>query len=204
MISEMDNALNNSLAEKNAEALIQGIVADARAEADKMIAEANAYKERAISEAEKKAEAFLAEAASNAKKDAEILIGRGRNASELESRKTLLAAKQKIVGEVFSAAKQRLLNMGKDEYLALIERLIKTYAEKGDKVIISKNAPLSADDVSALSSSKALALLCEKSGDFNGGIVLSGAKFDKDLTFSALIEAEREVFESQAAAKLFG
>lgn len=200
----MDNALNNSFAEKNAAALTQGIIDDARAEADKMIAEAADYKERVLSEAREKARAFLEQAVKDCEKNAQTLIGRGKNASELLTRKTLLAAKQQIVGKVFSDVKRRLLDMPKDEYLALISRLIDSYAEKGDKVIVSKAAPITAEDVTALSASKKLGLFAYKTGDFDGGIVLSGEKFDKDLTFSALIDAEREAFESQAAAKLFG
>ena len=200
----MDNELNNSFAEKNAEALTQGIIDDVRAEADKMTAEADSYKERVVAEAQEKARALLEQAAKDSENNVETLIGRGKNASELLTRKTLLAAKQQIVGKVFSDVRKKLLDMPKSEYLALIARLIDVYAEKGDKVILSKQAPITAEDVTALSASKKLGLVAFKTGDFDGGIVLSGEKFDKDLTFSALIDAEREAFESQAAAKLFG
>ena len=200
----MDNELNNSFAEKNAEALTQGIIDDVRAEADKMTAEADSYKERVVAEAQEKARALLEQAAKDSENNVETLIGRGKNASELLTRKTLLAAKQQIVGKVFSDVRKKLLDMPKSEYLALIARLIDVYAEKGDKVILSKQAPITAEEVTALSASKKLGLVAFKTGDFDGGIVLSGEKFDKDLTFSALIDAEREAFESQAAAKLFG
>ena len=70
--------------------------------------------------------------------------------------------------------------------------------------MISKNAPFSASDAEGLPAAKRLSLKAQMTGDFSGGIILSGRKFDKDLTFKALCETEREKLEAEIAEKLFG
>ncbi|MDY5677853.1 MAG: hypothetical protein SPK59_03665, partial [Eubacteriales bacterium] len=39
-------------------------------------------------------------------------------------------------------------------------------------------------------------------GDFSGGLVLSGKKYDKSLTFKSLLQETRSVLQSEVFAKL--
>ena len=115
-----------------------------------------------------------------------------------------MTAKQSLVEEVFSLALENLVKMDQADYLALINKLVEGYAEKGDVIVLSENAPVSTREVEALPSVKKLSLKAEKTGKFEGGLVLSGKAFDKDLTFRALCEAEKERSEAEIAKKLFG
>ncbi len=185
-------------------ALCESILSDARAEAEKIISEAEAYREAQKSLAEKNAEEYLSAAKARAESDAQILLSRRKNASELRTQKSILAAKQQIVGKVYQDAYSRLLALKKADYLAFVKKLIATFAQTGDKVIISENCPIDAGELESDEACKKFYLTVEKTGKFDGGIILSGEKFDKDLTFSALVSDARERTEAEIAAKLFG
>ena len=197
----METEVTGATAEQ---ALIDTIIADAVADAEKIALSAQYYYDQTVSNATEEADKYLSMQAETAAKKAEDVIKRGQTLASLEARKTLLAARQALVEEVFSRVGKMLESMGKAEYSGFIDKLISAHAEKGDKIILSVNAPISASEAENLPSAKKLGLKAEKTGEFGGGIVLSGDKFDKDLTFAAVCAALKEKYEAEIALKLFG
>ena len=186
------------------DALVKKIVDDAAAKSDAILKEAKDYCEKAIEEAKTAAEEMKAAEASRAKKDADKIIENKQTLASIETKKATLTYKREIVESVYARTVELLKKMSKTEYNALIAALIDKYAEEGDSVILSKNAPLSVDEVKKMKKVSSLNLNVQKTGDFDGGLILSGKKFDKDLTFTALVEAVKEETETEVAEKLFG
>ena len=186
------------------DALVKKIVDDAAAKSEAILKEAKDYCEKAIAEAKQAAEEMKAAEASRAKKDADKIIENKQTLSSIETKKATLTYKREIVESVYSRTVELMKKMSKTEYSALIAALIDKYAEEGDTVILSKNAPLSTDEVKKMKKASSLGLAVQKTGEFDGGMVLAGKKFDKDLTFSALVEAVKEETETEVAEKLFG
>ena len=186
------------------DALVKKIVDDAAAKSEAILKEAKDYCEKAIAEAKQTARDMKAAEASRAKKDADKIIENKQTLSSIETKKATLTYKREIVESVYSRTVELMKKMSKTEYSALIAALIDKYAEEGDTVILSKNAPLSVDEVKKMKKASSLGLAVQKTGEFDGGMVLAGKKFDKDLTFSALVEAVKEETETEVAEKLFG
>ena len=193
--------VNNQDSEK---LLLDRIIASAEAEAAKTEDSAEEYAKKVLSDAERSAEEYISARKKVAEDNAEKLISRRKTVADLEAKKTYLAAKQALVEEVFARAEKKLCLLPEKKYLAFVEKLINAYAEKGDKVVLSENCPIDTKAVLALDRVKTLSLAVEKTGKFGGGLVLSGEKVDKDLTFGSICAAYREKTQADIAAKLFG
>ena len=186
------------------EALVKRIISEAEDKAAMIAQSAKDYYDLTVQKADREAKEIV----ENAKLQADARckeIKRARaTLSAIETKKTFLTAKQNVVEEVFSRAIEKLEALDPDGYLKLIDKLLKTYAAEGDEVIVSEKAPVTVQQVRDLDLVKKLSLKVKKTGEFGGGIVLSGKAFDKDLSFKALCEAEKEKTETEIAKKLFG
>lgn len=129
--------------------------------------------------------------------------------ARLDVKKIMLAARKKAVENVYAEAKKRLIDLGEEETLTLFNRLLCLYAEEGDAVIFAdgfryaegvKLLPVFAQKkLKAVSDGAAFAGV-----KIDGGLYLAGKTADKDLSFDALLKADREENESRIAAELFG
>lgn len=185
------------------EAIIEAILKEANESAELMLSNAEENADKIIKEANCKAEELLNAEKVKAEEEAKSIVKNKITLANLDGKKKVLGAKQKAVSEVYSLLVKKLLALPKTDYLKLLDSLISKYAEKGDRVVISENAPFGVKEVEVLASVKELALQVEEDGKFEGGIVLKSGVMDKNLTFSALAEEVRSSTESEIAEKLF-
>ena len=186
------------------DALVKRIVADGKAEAAKIISDAEKIAAETVDAAERQAAEYAEKQRASALAAVKDLEDGKRTLGAIEEKKILLGAKQRLVETVYLRVVQKLNKMTKAEFLALADKLISKYAEKGETAVLSENCPASAEEVEALPSAKALGLKASGGGKFGGGIMLSGKSCDKDLSFAALCAAARENTEAEVAAELFG
>ncbi len=159
-----------------------------------------------IAKAEQDAALRVSEFESGLKANYDEVIRRATVVAGLDAKKILMNAKSCAIDNLFEKALNQLSNMDKKKYLAIIESLLKKYAEDGDTVIISemdKNRITQKfiDDVA-----KKLAIkltLSKELGNFNGGVVLAGKNSDKNLSFDMELLGIREEYETQIANMLF-
>ncbi len=159
-----------------------------------------------IAKAEQDAALRVSEFERGLKANYDEVIRRATVVAGLDAKKILMNAKSCAIDNLFEKALNQLANMDKKKYLAIIESLLKKYAEDGDTVIISemdKNRITQKfiDDVA-----KKLAIkltLSKELGNFNGGVVLAGKNSDKNLSFDMELLGIREEYETQIANMLF-
>ena len=174
----------------DAESQADSIIAAANEKADKIIAEAEAY-------AKRESEAVKAECDAYARDVSEKKAA----AARLESAKISLLEKRKTLDYVYAEALERLKSLPKEDVLALYGALLKKYADDGDVVSFANGFAYVAE-IKALFTEKHLAL-ADSSVDIVGGMLLVGKKADKDLSFSALIERDKDAHLSEIAAEIF-
>ena len=183
--------------------IVTRIISDAEAEAAEIIRNAeerareitDAAKARA---AEDKAEAE-AEALIRTKR---ILEGKAAVA-RLESAKILLSEKWRVMDEIYARAMQELLSLNERDSLKLLERLLNENAEEGDTIVLAKNfAYASGVEKFPVIKKRGLTVSKERA-DISGGCLLRGKKSDKDLSYSALLNADKEEHQAEIALKLF-
>ena len=184
--------------------ILARIISDANTEADEIVksaenraqalgAEASAYAENARLEAERLAQ----------EKTESILEKRAADA-RLECAKILLTEKRKTLEAVYELALQRLLALGKEDTLTLFSTLLDCYAEEGDEIRFSQNFRY-VEDVTILPVMANKKLTVSSTClPIEGGMYLTGKKSDKDLSYRALLSADKDGNLAELAKTLFG
>jgi V/A-type H+-transporting ATPase subunit E len=147
----------------------------------------------------------------NKKTDAEIAemqkntVSRRKSVADLDVKKIILKAKHSVLDAAFVNAESKVLKLSDKEYKTFIKKLITSYAENGDIVLISENDRKKIDKtfIDDISKSSGLKLGFDYSDDFNGGVILQSNICNKNLTLETLMKQIRENIESEVASILF-
>jgi len=190
--------------------VIEKILADAKAEAQKIKKEAEEKEaaERAklagqLDEYKKQTE-FLAKKAGQDEKS-HILA-----AARMNIAKEFLAEKRKILDEVFEQARRQLQNLPEGEYLALIKKLILDAVETGDEeVVVDTNENrinhefIKQINRELVSDKKGNLRLSDERQNLEAGFILKRGKIKTNVSMKVLLEQARKKLEIDLAKELF-
>ena len=185
------------------EAIVERILSDANAEADAIRREAEEKAAGVIAAASARAEQGRREAEAEVKVRAEDVMKRRAAAARLDSAKLLLAEKRRVLDGVYEAAFARLKGLDEEDALALAGRLLEEYAEEGDEILFAADYPYAAFVARLPVVAEKKLTLSPERGEIGGGFVLRGKTSDKDLSYGALLAADREEHQAEIAAELF-
>ncbi len=185
---------------------------------EKIIKDALEVSNENVSKAQKEADAILDAAKATAKEYADEILPKGdvqadeilkRRAmvANLDCKKIILSKKTELVDGVFDAVADTMRKKDKKAYVDLIKKMIKSSADDNDVVVISKKDKeiITQKEIDSISKEIGKKLsLSDKLGDFDGGVMLCGAKFDKNLTFELEFEQIKDEQEEKLAKILFG
>ena len=185
------------------QAIVEKIIADAEKEAQAIIADAEKKAEATVAAANARAERRLkGEKVASDKRAESILEGKAATA-RLDCAKILLGEKRAVIDEVYARALKNMLELGKAEALHLFTKLLEEYAEEGDEIVFAENFKY-AQDASKLDIVKEKKLkISAKRADIDGGLLLVGKSSDKNLSYGALLAADREENQAAIAATIF-
>jgi len=185
---------------------------------EKIIKDALDVSNENVSKAQKEADAILDAAKQTAKEFADEVLPKGEaQALEIEKRramvanldckKIILSKKTEIVNGVFDSVANTMRTKDKKAYLDLIKNMIKSSADDNDEVVICEKDKeiITQKEIDSISKTIGKKLtLSKKFGDFDGGVMLCGEKFDKNLTFALEFEQIKDEQEEKLAKILFG
>lgn len=185
------------------ENIVERIISDAKNEASSIIAEAERRAEETVSKVRIEAGRKLAGTrAETEQKVKSVLDGKSATA-RLDCAKIELAEKLRVLDTVYAQALEKLVSLDKKESVAIAERLITEYAEEGDEIVFATNYKF-APEVMKLDIVKEKKLTHSvDAGGISGGFVFKGKIADKDVSYAALLAADREENVSEIAVKLF-
>lgn len=138
--------------------------------------------------------------------------------AKLEARKTILAAKQELVGQAFDLALKKLLELPDQEYISLLAKLAVSASRTGrEQVILSqkdrsrygKQAVTMANDMLAkkagprAAQTDGMLTLAEESRPMAGGLILRDGKVETNCSFEVLIHLQRDALSAEVARALF-
>jgi V/A-type H+-transporting ATPase subunit E len=194
-----------------AEQVIEKILAEAEAEAGKIREKAR--------EKEAAEQAQIDEQLAEYKKQTEILSQKAAESKKLhllatarmQIAKDFLAEKRKILDEVFTQAREQILNLPDDQYRQLIINLMLKAVETGDEeVIIDKNErridQQLIDQVNERlrsNNSKGNLKLSDKRQNIKGGFILKRGKIKNNVSLDVLLAQGRRDLEIELAKELF-
>ncbi|MDY5345345.1 MAG: V-type ATP synthase subunit E family protein [Eubacteriales bacterium] len=187
------------------EAIIEKIISDATVRGEAVIDDAK-FK---ATEIENVAKAVCASMADSAEKERAATVNdvltRSKTVAELDAKKLLFDAKNKVVALTFETALNKVKNLPKEKYAKLVMGML-SMAEDGDVVTISKREKdvLTEAVIKEFAAKKKIKLTLNKEfGEFDGGIILSGSGVDKNLTFETEFQLLKDELEETVAKKLF-
>lgn len=187
----------------NEQAIVDRIISDAEKEAEAIIAEAERRAEETVAEANEKRARNLAGTKAEVKIKRDGIFDGKEAAARLDGAKILLAEKRGVIDEVYARALKKLTELGERDALFLCAKLLEENAEEGDEVVFAENFAY-AEKASALPVIKEKKLkISKKRADLDGGFILRGNVSDKDISYGALLAADREEMQAEIAIKIF-
>jgi len=194
----------------DAEQVTEKILADARAEADKITDEAREKEKAEQAKFSEQLDEYHGQTEMLAKKAGEDEKAHLLAAARMEIAKELLAEKRKILDEVFEQARQQLRSQPDEDYYKLMTRLILEAVETGDEEVIVDNNEKRIDQKFIKQINRELGpgykgnlRLAEERQDLGGGFILRRGKIKNDFSFEVLLSQAREKLEIELAKELF-
>ena len=181
---------------------------------DQARAQAQEIEDRYASQAQTQAEAIRRKGEQDAALRQERLV----DVAKLEARKTILAAKQELVGQAFDLALKKLLELPDQEYISLLAKLAVSASRTGrEQVILSqkdrsrygKQAVTMANDMLAkkagprAAESAGMLTLAEEARPMAGGLILRDGRVETNCSFEVLIHLQRDALSAEVARALF-
>lgn len=188
------------------EAIIDKILSDANLKGDAIIGEANEKADEIISLAAKQCKDYLYKSKMEIDRLTLEIDERSRSVAELDARKLLLAAKTQVLDSVYAKTLEKLRNLDKEQYSALIFAMLEN-AKDGDVVTVSEREKdiVTKESLADFAKKKGITLtLADKFGDFDGGVIISENGVDNNFTLEVEVALLREQTETKIAKEIFG
>ena len=188
------------------EPVIEKILSDARAEAQKIKKEAEERQSQEQARLDEQLRQYHNETNALAQKAGAEAKSQVLSAARMVLAKERLAEKAGILDEVFAEAQRQLTNLGNDEYRKLMVKLMADAVETGDEEVVIDNNEKRIDqslieqvNVQRKSNLK----LAGQRKDVGGGFILTRGKIKNNCSLKVLLSRERTELEIELAKQLF-
>lgn len=193
-----------------AQQVVEKILTDANAEADKIKKEAEERQAEEQAKAEAQMQDYRNQTETLAQKAAHDRKLQLLASARMNMAKELLAAKRKILDEVFDRAREQLLNLSDDDYRRLCSRLMQETAETGDEEIIIDKNEKRIDQTLIKQINRELGpghkgnlRLADQRQNIGAGFILKRGKIKNNVSLEVLLDRARKDLEIELAKDLF-
>lgn len=193
------------------EKILKAIEADADKNADEIIGKANREAEEIMAAAQQEAEKKCSEIAIKSEMDRKAVISRAESAASLQEKKIILDAKQQMISNIITSARNSLMILPDSEYIQIILRMVKKYAHQKSGVILfsaadKKRLPSDFDTLlkNILSDKTGASLtVSEEIVNLEGGFILKYGDIEENCSFDAIFSAAKEELQDKVNTLLF-
>jgi V/A-type H+-transporting ATPase subunit E len=191
--------------------ILKAIEEEAQAGADAILAEANKQADDILAAAKQEADNQCSRIAEKSEADVKAVISRAESAAALQEKKILLNAKQQMISNIITKARNSLAALPDSEFVETILQMVKKYAHnKPGKILFSASAQkrLPKDfnvRLNNVLSGKpgAMLTIAEENVSFTDGFLLVYGDIEENCSFDALFAAEKEVLQDKVNSLLF-
>jgi V/A-type H+-transporting ATPase subunit E len=197
----------------SAEKIIEKILNDARAEAQRVLESAQAQAAQIHEQAEREAQRQRELIVAQARQEAHSRRRAHLAAATAAARNAVLAAKRALIERAFKQAAERIAAMPAGEYKSWLLRLIVHAAETGDEEVILSPADRQilgeafireANAQLAQHGKRGALRLSPETRDIGRGFVLKGKGSEMNVTVATLLRRAQDELEIEVAQMLFG
>ena len=193
-----------------AKQVVDKILADAKAEAQKVKQQADDKEAAEQAKLNEQSDEYARQTEILAKKAGEDEKSHILAAARMDIAKEYLAEKRKILDEVFEQASQQLQNMPDEEYKALCKKLILDAVETGDEEVIIDTNEKRIDHELIKQINRELGpgykgnlRLSDEKQNLGAGFILKRGKIKTNVSVSVLLDLARKDLEIDLAKILF-
>jgi V/A-type H+-transporting ATPase subunit E len=193
-----------------AEQVIEKILADAKAEADKIKNQADENEAAEKAKLEEQLDEYRKQTDTLAQKAAEDEKSHILAAARMHIAKEHLAEKRKILDEVFEKARQQLQNLPDNKYRELITKLMLDTVETGNEEVIIDNEEKRIDEklIKQINQKlgperKANLKVSDEKQNIEAGFILRCDKINTNVSINVLLAQARKELEIELAKELF-
>lgn len=180
------------------------ILEDAQGSASQVLQEARQQGEALIEEARKKAEEVKEKSAKEAEEEKERLIARRESVAEIDGRKVVLDAKQRLISHCFEKAIDQITSMEEEKYIAfIVDRIKGCGLAKGEIALNERDKDAIGSKILGELSGVGNFTLAKEPIQIKGGFVLKDGSVYINGSVESLVDEAREELVSQVASKLF-
>ncbi len=189
------------------EKILQGILDDAKAQADKILSDGEAVCREITAQTEQMVKSYSATTTSNALISAKNIKQNAESAAELIVRDAKLAKRHSEIEKTLGIAKEKILSLSDKEYFSLLSSLAVKNARKGEEgtLILGKSdLKRNTEEFLKLLKQEEISVQISKTpADISGGFILKYGDIEYNLTIDAVINDKREVLEDKINSILF-
>ena len=190
------------------ETIIQRLNTDAKAETDALMDKARQDAAAVTTRCQAQADKETADLAARNQRAAAEREERLVSAAQMEARKTILAAKQAVMEEVYAKALEKLRGLPQDRAVEVLASLLNEAAPQGKgEVLFSaqdrETVGRAAVDAANAQNGGQLTLSDETAG-IPGGFILRNGSIEVNCAYDTLIRLQKTETAGQVARQLFG
>ena len=184
--------------------IIEQIRQEATVASEQELAKTQKEVEQILAEGLQEIEAYKTAYLAETNSQVELLLSRGEASAALQKRKILLKGKQEIIRQMIGQAKEKLLNLPKDEYFNLLLKMLERYAKEGKcQLLLSERDLERVPEYFIDVLKKREIILAKESYKIDGGFVLVYGEIEENCSFEALFSASKEVLQDKISALIF-
>ncbi len=194
-----------------AEQVVEKILADAKAEAEKIKKQADDQDAAEQAKLTEQLDEYKKQTGLLAKKAGEDEKSHILATARMDIAKEYLAEKRKILDEVFEQARRQLQDLPDKEYRALIKKLLLDAVETGDEEVVvdTNEGRIDHEFIKQInrelgSGKKSDLKLSDQKQDIGAGFILKRGKIKTNVSIQVLLEQARKELEIELAKELFG
>lgn len=194
----------------DAQKVIEKILSDAKAEAQKIMQEAREKQAGEQAGLDQQLGDYRAQTKALAEKAGKDEKSHILAAARMQIAKEYLAEKRKILDEVFEQARRRAQNLPDGEYRQLMAHLMLAAVETGEQEVVigSKEGRIDASLIQEVNgklaaSGKGNLKLSEQRQNLAGGFILKRGKIKTNVSLDVLLDGARKELEIELARSLF-
>lgn len=187
------------------EAVIQKIISDYSAIAEKVVNDAENASIMLIEKVNAQSNELYVDAEKSAELMKKNIMRKKLALADSECKKIMSAAKKSVIDDAFAEAKNEILELKPEQYKKLISAMIMSAAADGDTVVISERDKAVITDKFVADIAKKMKIKLTLStifGGFLGGVVLSSSNLDKNLSLDLELNLLREEIEPEISKML--
>ncbi len=189
--------------------IIARLETDAQAEIDAVRADAEAQCAAIAEEYRQKADADYAARLAAGRREAAQREERLAGAADMEARKKLLAFKQEMVTDVFSAAAEKLVSLPREDYIAFLAGQAAKAAATGSEELVfnARDAKEVGREVAkaanAILGREGHLTVSDETREISGGVIVRQGDIEANCAVETLVRLRRGELAAQVAELLF-